>query len=419
MAARGSVRVRCSVCRKAKIKDGYMLKDKRVCKHKERNFLALFKRESQTCETQDEAINWLAKTKLRNHKNPDITAKSQVRFEALANDWLEEKKKIADFGIDTFSNYESTIKTHLIPAFGRYYVTDITPKMVRDLRLSLQNESISLQQKVSMRLNAILRKAAFESLISDLPTENMEPLSSPGAIDYNILETSQIRDFLNSITDDFLRLYYKLPIYTGLRAGEVAGLMWDCVNFEERWIEVRRVIKWLTKKQMARSGNATPWKIKLCPKTPSGFRRIPIDSELAKELQIFKIEQPENRFDLVFAKKKVVYDKAHAFGYGKEPMPINPAVLNPNNFKPDATAAGIPNIKYHELRHTFCSLAYAAGVEEYVTQYYMGHKDAALTRGIYRHLSEEKKRQGAGFAQKIADLITPNRVNVLSKVESK
>lgn len=417
MAARGWVRVRCATCRKAGIKEGFMLGDKRICKHKDepkvKNYLAGFPRRGQspetcTCDNAYEATQWIAKATRRHHKNPDIIKRTKVPFPEVALEWLEEKKKNKKLGIRTFSGYESSVKIHIIPAFKNNDIDNITPAMCKEFRSSLQDQGISNQQKISMRFNAILRKAAFDGLITEIPTKNLEPLPRASSIGkYNFWETSHIRDFMRYVTDPFFRLYYKLPIYCGLRAGEVAGLMWDCVNYEEKFIEIKRVLVWLTKKQMQRSGHPTPWMIKLAPKTESGFRRIPIDDNLAKELQIFKIEQPENRFNLVFAHKKMVYNKKAAFDYPDEPMPINPGVMNPNFFKDDIKNAGVPKIKYHELRHTYCSLCFAAGIEEYLTQYYMGHKDAALTRGIYRHLSEEKKRQGAGSAQKIANLIDP------------
>lgn len=407
--AQGTIRIRCKVCRKEGIKDGYSIqkaKDVR-CKHPV-SFQGIFpipgtsKQDVATYEPHNEpnkptafeqAGLFLAEKKLFYNKNPQYEKPEQKTFAIIADEYLEEKKKSPKVGPKTWSNYDSIVRIHLKPQLGKFIISDITPKMAENVRISVQSKSKSIQQKVNMRMNAIFRRAARENLITELPTKDLDKLDSDQEIIYNILEPQQIRDFLNIPIKSFFKLYYKLPIYCGLRASEVAGLGWDCIHFETREVEVKRVLVWLSKKEMKRMGIKVPWYFKPCPKTQAGFRKIPLNDELIKEFQIFKIEQPENAFNLVFTTAT-----------GK---PINHNALEQGPFKEDAKKAGISKIKYHELRHTFCSLAFAAGVDSALVQYYMGHKKPDMTAGIYRHLLEEQRRKGSGFAQKMANIITP------------
>ena len=366
--------------------------------------------ESGTFKTKGEAEVFLADKKLLYHKNPEYTKKKPVVFNEVLNSYLAEKKASPEVGVKTYSNYESIIETHIRPKLGKCLITNITPKMANEVRVVLQGHSRSVQQKTSMHLNQIFRKAALENLVNESPTKYLGKLPAAKSIRYNILEPFQIRNLLNVAPNIFYKVYYSLPIYMGLRAGEVAGLGRDCINFDKKEIEIKRTLVWLSEKEMARVGWPTPWLIKDEPKTEAGFRKIPMNKDLAKDLQIFLLEQPENPFNLLFANVKLVTVGDGAGGkYFNTPTPINTNNLNMNQFSDDVKKAEIPDIKYHELRHTFCSLAFASGADLGLVQYWMGHADPEVTLGIYKHVMEEKKRQGSQFAEKLGQMIYPSQ----------
>lgn len=322
-----------------------------------------------------------------------------MTFNEMADKYLAERRKSGEVGIKALSNYENVIECHLRPLLGHRQLTDINHKLAQEARLTVSKLSRSIQQKVSMRLKAIFKQAMWEGYIQENPTEKLDKLPKNNTPTYNILEPNQIRDLLDMAKNSYYRLYYKIPIYTGLRGEEVAGLMWDCVNFDEKWLEVKRAVIWLTKNEQEKFNEPNRWIIKTT-KTVSGIRRIPLTDDIIKDLQIFKIEQPDNAYNLVFA--------------SPEGNPIHTMEVNRNNFKRDAKRAGIPAIKYHQLRHTFCSLLAANGVEITLTQYYMGHKDSAITTGIYTHLMDITKRKGSQIADKLHATIYPTNEVVVT-----
>lgn len=423
--AQGSIRIRCAVCRKAGL-------DEKLCKsHPERTYQALFpipgttKQDVATYQQHtdpkkptalEQAKLFLAEKKILYSKNPEFKKPGKETFEEIALSYLADKKASPLIGPASYSNYTTIIKTHLLPMLGSHQISKITPKLAEQVRQSVQGNSRSIQQKVNRHLNAIFRRASRESLIEKNPTTDLDKLGAMDDINYNILEPEQVRSFLDHpALTHFFKIYYMLPIYLGLRAAEVAGLGWDCVNFDKKYVDIKRTILKLTAKEANRAEEiglvklkieklvnigTSFWAFKSCPKTKAGFRRIPLNDDLVKELQIFKIEQPDNPYNLV------LFDH-----YEKTPININS--LNQDPMKKHIKAAEIPTVKYHELRHTFCSLAFAAGMDLGLVQYYMGHKEPGMTLGIYNHVMEEKKRQGSGFAQKMAQMINPSsRVHV-------
>lgn len=426
--AQGTIRIRCKVCRRLK-KEGQAIEEKNCTIHKERTYQALFvtpakkqisatyyyhtDKEKPTALKQAEL--WIAEQSILYAKNPQYQKPEAITFDKYADQYLE-KHKNSSVGAMSFTGYESIIKNHLKPALGGQLISTITPLMVQRVRDSAAAKSKDLRDKVNRHLRGIFREAKLEGFILNNPSESLKKPGKSKKIIYEILNPPQIKDLLHQadrpynshcsknphISNLFLELYYLLPIYAGLRASEVAGLGRDhCQVFDKPYkINIRRKIRYFNNKKEETYAKAHPqegisihgrWWMGEGPeglKSPAAYRSIPIPQFLAKKLQEFFLIQPENPNNLVFATK--------------EGDPIDHRIMSRIHFRRHRKAAGVPTIKYHELRHTYCSILIKDGLNRGVVdlkriQKWMGHdeKDIKVTWGIYTQIIDDAKDDSA------------------------
>lgn len=159
-------------------------------------------------------------------------------------------------------------------------------------------------------------------------------------------------------SDNKYRDFFVFILYTGLRRGEVAGLKWSDIDFKNREIHVSRSMSFVTNQGKLKS-------------TKTGkIRTIPI---LNKTYEILK-RQPIGEY--VFSKQ----DGKHLTESAIDRM--HESILKDTGL----------NFKLHELRHTFCTILYYAGVSSLHASQIMGHS-LAVMQEIYTHLDKDKSKE--------------------------
>lgn len=183
------------------------------------------------------------------------------------------------------------------------------------------------------------------------------------------LDDDEIRVFFTHIQQSRLSALFYIALKTGMRSSELAGLQWRYVDFENQAIYVR----W----QFARAKKGRKMQ-KL--KTPASRRRITLGSETLRILREHKrrllIEkQGADRWD-------EEYDLVFPSTVG---TPLYPSNVR-KNFKKILEEAGLPQIRFHDLRHTMASLWLRSGVNPKVVQERLGHSTIRVTLDLYSHL---------------------------------
>jgi len=192
----------------------------------------------------------------------------------------------------------------------------------------------------------------------------------------------QARQFLDTAKGERLEALYTVALSLGLRMGEALGLRWQDVDLDRRTLTVNRILE--------RIGRGQGSKLLLVePKTSRSRRTVNLPDAAIRALRGHKVRQLEERLmagsrwqdnGLVFP---------NTLG-----TPLEPHSLH-DDFKRILVKAGLPDIRFHDLRHSAASLMLALGIPLRSIQDILGHSSIALTANLYAHVGEQLRREAA------------------------
>jgi integrase len=190
----------------------------------------------------------------------------------------------------------------------------------------------------------------------------------------------EVRAFLDYVRQADERLYalWVLAATTGMRRGELLGLRWADLDLDAARVAIRRTVISVG--------------YEVCesePKTKKGRRTIDIDPTTVAALRAHRARQAEERL----AWGPAYEDSGRLFA--RE----NGSVLHPERvsqlFKKHVRNAGLPAIRFHDVRHTHATLGLAAGVPPKVMSERLGHSTVAFTLDLYTHAVPALQQQAA------------------------
>lgn len=387
--AQGSIRTRCSVCRKAGLAEA-------ACTtHPERVYQAMHRDPSgrqcgKTFAKKKDAERFLAgeTSKIYDGTYKRITP---ATFSDVADAWLARKKPV--WRPATYTTIKYALDKHIRPALGDWKISAIGSADVARVQAKLSAGSFSLRRCIKQTMQSIFRQALFDKQIAEDPTRQLEIVKNIKPSTPKILTTAQAKSLIevagiyNSKTATGNRspkssygawrrstipLYYRLAIFAGLRPEEICGLKWEDIDFEERELSVKRSVYYFHTR--AEQGtHKSRWVFQDC-KTRAAYRTIPIEKNLFGALQVHQIESKENPSGFVLTR----FDGIN---------PVNHCDIRNHHFNEDLKRASCPKIRFYDLRHTFCSFLLASGLKDLKRlQYLMGHERFETTMNIYAHI---------------------------------
>lgn len=277
----------------------------------------------------------------------------------------------------TFTSYRQSYDNHVLPALGARRVATITSQDVEQWIASLVGKGLSAAtvRNNFVALTKAMKYAARHGLIVRNPCEGAQlPADAAGSEFVAQILTPQQVSALASELDNAAPygLMVRFAAYTGLRAGEIAGLRVRDVNLLRRHIEVRQTL------QRVKGG----WVIGK-PKSKRSTRDVPIlRSDLLADLEAHVAAHPRRgEPDAPLWPGRVA--GSHELDYART---FDHQSFYRWYYKPALRAAGLPNIRFHDLRHTAASVWLAAGREPYKVSRWLGHASLATTDTIYSHL---------------------------------
>jgi integrase len=280
----------------------------------------------------------------------------------------------------TRERHEINVRVHINPTLGRVRLKNLTPAHVRSLhREKLDAE---LAPATVRKIHSTLHKALSQAMADGLVPRNSADVKAPRLAPEEMrpLSESEARAFLKTACGDRFESLYVLAVTTGLRRGELLGLRWDNVNLERGTLRVGRSL-------MREGGRHTVGETK----TRRGRRQVNLTPRTVSALKAHRKRQLEERMRLAGLHED------HGLIFSTHVgTPINSENLVKRSFKPLLRKADLPEIRFHDLRHTCATLLLGRGVHPKLVQELLGHATIAMTLDNYSHYLPSMGDQASG-----------------------
>ena len=294
--------------------------------------------------------------------------------------WLKEYK--INLRPETKSSYEMHIRVHLKPDLGKIRLNKLTTHQIQHLYNKLINErglSPKTVKNVHGALHAALEQAKINGYLRVNPSEGTT-LPKIEKEELQVMDSQDVSAFLRAIKGDEYELPLFVALFTGLRQGELLGLTWDCVDFEKGTL--------LINKQHNRAKGEKEFHFS--PLKNSRPRSLTAASAVMDALREQQRRQAQWATELGSAwdnSKNLVFTTQTGRYINNKTLWMN--------FKRIVTELGMPELRFHDLRHTFSINSLQAGDDIKTVQENLGHATASFTLATYAHATLGMKRESA------------------------
>jgi integrase len=279
-------------------------------------------------------------------------------FADVADEWLRYVEHDRRRRPSTLAGYRSALTAHLLPEFGQTPIEHITPNLLEQYRARLVTEghlSARTINKLLVQTHAIFRRAQRIHGLRSNPAAGVDrqPLQRSG--DFNVLTPAEVEVLVRAAASAQDGAIFTAAAFTGLRLGELRALRWMDVDFRANYIYVRRSY---TSRTLGR------------PKSGK-VRSVPLIDQVADALHRLRERGGfTDSDDLVFSSEDGSY--------------LDESALR-RRFRAALARSGLKQLRFHDLRHTFGTLAVQAWPLHEV-QGYMGHSNIATTMLYVHHI---------------------------------
>ncbi|MBZ0167661.1 MAG: site-specific integrase [Candidatus Omnitrophica bacterium] len=294
----------------------------------------------------------------------DYVEIAAISFDEFAEKWLNEHAKPRLKG-RTYEVYLNMINKHLRPAFAGCSVSKIKPARIRSYLCGLSSsKSPKTLNNLLVLMKTMFNHAQKWGYLKNNPAADVEKFKQEH-MEMDFLNPSEVNLLLKHAQEPY-RTLIMTAILTGMRRAEILALTWGDIDWNSNSIFVRRSLYWVNK-----ATDDVKWKF-VSPKSRASKRVITMSPALKKALEIHKIVSPINEHDLVFANRKG--------------NPVSPDHMVKRYFHTALRLAGLRQIRFHDLRHSYCSLLISQGENVKFIQSQLGHSSITTTLDRYGHL---------------------------------
>ncbi len=300
------------------------------------------------------------------------------------SEWLEtwEREYLNDVKPFTKVAYHSKIANHISPALGATKLKALTAPQIQKFYNDLSGRK-ELSPKSVKNIHGVLHRALQQAVaIGYIPFNPADACKLPRVQrkEINPLDDEQITAFLAAIKGHRFEVLYTLTLFTGMREGEAIGLCWDRVDFKSGTITIDKQLQ----QEQKRGGEYIFSSLKN-DKTrviqPAPFvMRILKQHKINQYKQRCKAGKFWNNSGLVFTDEL------------GEHLCISTVY---NCFKRIVSSLGLPELRFHDLRHSYAVASIRAGDDIKTVQSNLGHATAAFTLDVYGHVTAQMKKASA------------------------
>ena len=281
----------------------------------------------------------------------------------------------------TFRGYEHLVRLHILPTLGRVRLAKLNPQHVHSLITHKAQEG-RLAPRTIQYMHSVLRAALNQALRWRMVHYNAAAMvSAPRGtrLEAKVLTPEEARQLLDALRGNRLEALYSVALALGLRQGEALGLMWSDVDLDAGILRVRRAAQ-----RIPHCGTQL-----VETKTARSRRTLVLPPVVISALYAHRGRQALERLaagpdwvdlDLVF------------------PSRLGTLADGPNithRFRRLLENAGLPPMRFHDLRHACASLLLVQGVHPRVVMETLGHSQISLTMNTYSHVLPPLQREAA------------------------
>lgn len=278
---------------------------------------------------------------------------------------------------------------HIKEELGEIKLSNLKSSQIQAFYNKLLNEN-KLSPKSVKNIHGVLHKALDQAVELEYIRSNPSAKCKlPKATKKEIhpMEAKEITKFLRLLENNRFKNLYYTTLFSGLRRGEVLGLTWDCVDFKNGTITINKQLK-----------QSTHY---------SGYR-YSFDSTKNSKTRTIRVADPVM---VVLAEQKKWQEKAAELAGSAWNNEMNLVFTNEfgehltnetvyKTYKRIVTELGRPDLKFHDLRHTYATISLEAGDDIKTLQSNLGHATASFTLDRYGHVSDNMRLKSAKNMEK-------------------
>lgn len=346
---------------------------------------------SKVFPTQRECQEWVRVT--RNQIDDGMTyISTQITLDEYMQGWLTNAKTTKRQS--TWLHYEELHRIYISPNSGGIKLKDLRAEHIQRLYNKLVGEGIGIHtiRKIHAVLHSALQQAVKIGSINHNPASLIDPPRKPTR-EMAILNESQVSQMLVTAKGHRWEALYHLAVVTGMRESELLGLKWTDLDWIRKYMKVER--------QLQRpAGNGVVF---ISPKTGYGKRSVALGERTIEILRHHYERQQGERLSAgdTWVESGLIFTSSIG-------TPIHQRNIL-RDFKTLLKQAGLPPIRFHDLRHTAASLMLNHGVSVIVVSRRLGHARTSITMDVYGHLIPSMQTEAAEL---IDALVIPTAVKL-------
>ena len=317
------------------------------------------------------------------YRDVDLTEDSRMTLGEWLDKWLDEYM-IFTIRESTLDSYRGMVKNQVKPFIGNKQLASLTTADIQKFYNKIKKEgrvrehpvhgktlADSMVRSVHMMLHEALDMAVKERLLAKNPT-NGTTIPKCNYPEKQILGDNQLETFLEAIRgQEYWCDFFYMEVMTGLRRGEICGLKWQDIDFEENKLQVKRSVS------VKKGGGVNIGETK----TETGVRCI---------------EMPPSVAELLKNRKQTAITEWVFPAFLNPEQPIHPQAAY-RKLKVILKNAELPLIRFHDLRHTFATHATQGGVDPKTLAGILGHTNASFTLDTYTHVTSDMQKSASAI----------------------
>ncbi len=317
--------------------------------------------------------------------NGTYVVNNNVKLKEFLEYWLENEVRKRAGSANTYSSYMQIVKNHIVPYLGRKKLTELNRGDVQKLYKDRVGYSIHIVRQVKTVLNVSLRFAMEHKLISLNPAAGINLPKNMESKPYHIrkidvqktLTMEQIHTLLETSKGTPIHMQVLFNVLMGLRRQEINGLKYSDIDYINRTLTVERQLGTELNRTPDESANKPLTKKELPLKSSSSKRVLPIPDYVFEAILEERKKYERNR-----SRRKSQFldaDYICCSNYGKP----RSKDFHWRYYKELLRAAGLPDIRWHDLRSTYCTLLLKSDFSPKAVSKLMGHAKELITVDVY------------------------------------